>query len=240
MYDRVVSLGYNCEVSFRIEDYYGSIDAMPFSWSFTLNRDKFPEAIRNSGELLSEGITVRDDHMLMCNKYELKFHPRYSIFPQFSEYTQEQLDEATKELKERVKHLSDKFEQLFGSDLRTLFVMKVEDKGTDSNCKYILDVYEALKEKYTSGKFTLAVVLLNESINESVRALENEQIKVFGLKKFAPVKHTNIMGDIKGWRNVFWTLDPNQEGKRNFVKRVNSRRTKWAIDTFKRKLKIKQ
>ena len=30
MFDRVVSLGYNCEVSFRIEDYYGSIDAMPF------------------------------------------------------------------------------------------------------------------------------------------------------------------------------------------------------------------
>ena len=79
MYDKVVSLGYNCEVSFRIEDYFGSIDAMPFSWSFTLNRDKFTDAMREPEKLLSEGITVRDDHMLMCNRYELKFHPRYSI-----------------------------------------------------------------------------------------------------------------------------------------------------------------
>ena len=130
MYDKVVSLGYNCEVSFRIEDYFGAIDAMPFSWSFTLNRDKFADAMRAPENLLSEGITVRDDHMLMCNRYELKFHPRYSIFPQFGEYTEEQLQEATAELKERVKHLAEKFNNLCKSDLKTLFVMKVEDKGT--------------------------------------------------------------------------------------------------------------
>ena len=239
MFDKVVSLGYNCEVSFRIEDYYGSIDAMPFSWSFTLNRDKFAGAMKNPGELLSEGITVKDDHMLMCNKYELKFHPRYSIFPQFSDYTNEQLDEATKELKERVQHLADKFEALCNSDMNTLFVMKVEDKGTEDNCKYITEIFETLKERYKSGRFVLAVVMLNVAINDSVMALENERLKVFGLKKFAPLKHTNIMGDIKGWRNVFWSLDPNKEGKSKFVKRVNSRRFKWAVDTFKRKLKIK-
>ena len=137
-----------------------------------MNRDRFADAMKNPGELLSEGITVRDDHMLMCNKFELKFHPRYSIFPQFSDYTQEQLDEATKELKERVHHLADKFEKLCNSDLNTLFVMKVEDKGTESNCKYIAEVFETLKEKYKSGKFTLAVVMLNESVNDTVRALE--------------------------------------------------------------------
>ena len=238
MYDKVVSLGYNCEVSFRIEDYFGAIDAMPFSWSFTLNRDKFADAMRAPENLLSEGITVRDDHMLMCNRYELKFHPRYSIFPQFGEYTEEQLQEATAELKERVKHLAEKFNNLCKSDLKTLFVMKVEDKGTGDNKKYIESVLEALKSKYVSGKYTLAVVMLEGTLNEEILSLASEQVKFFSVKKFAPIKHTNIMGDIKGWKYIFSVLEPGRAVNNKFYANVNARRRKWFFETLKRKLKI--
>ncbi|MBR5994199.1 MAG: hypothetical protein IK018_10370 [Lachnospiraceae bacterium] len=238
MYDKVVSLGYNCEVSFRIEDYFGSIDAMPFSWSFTLNRDKFADAMREPEKLLSEGITVRDDHMLMCNRYELKFHPRYSIFPQFGEYTEEQLTEATAELTDRVKHLADKFNNLCNSDLRTLFVMKVEDKGTEDNKKYIESVLNTLNTKYVSGNFTLAAVVLESAVNDDILALASDKVKIFSVKKFAPIKHTNIMGDMSGWKYIFSVLEPDLAGKNKFYSKVNARRRKWFFETLKRKLKI--
>ena len=41
----IVSLGYNCEISFRIEDYYGKLDSYLFSWSFEDSRKGFIKAL---------------------------------------------------------------------------------------------------------------------------------------------------------------------------------------------------
>ena len=43
----LVSLGYNCEVSFRLEDYYGKLDSYLFSWSFEDSRSGFIKALEN-------------------------------------------------------------------------------------------------------------------------------------------------------------------------------------------------
>ena len=46
-YDVVAGLGYNCEISFRLENFYGHINAFPFSWSYVLEREYFPKVLEN-------------------------------------------------------------------------------------------------------------------------------------------------------------------------------------------------
>lgn len=210
-YDEIISLGYNCEVSFRIEDYFGENNPMPFSWSYVLDRNLFPDAIRNIKDILKHGVNLCEDRMLQCDKYKLKYHPRYSILPQFGSYTDEQYSEAVNELKSRVEHLTDKFAGICNSNKKTLFIMKVENHGNEDNVRYI-------KETYHSQQFVLAVLMQKNYITSEVMQLEDEKVKVFGLSKFAPKKYTNILGDIRGWYRFFFQDNRNEEQKLLFMR----------------------
>lgn len=235
-FDEVISLGYNCEVSFRIEDFFGRINPMPFSWSYVLDRSRFPDVLRNSKALFSKGESLCEDRMIKCNLFELKFHPRYSILPQFGTYTEEQYQMAVGELKGRVEHLTDKFTELCNSEKHTLFVMKVEDYGNNDNVCYIKDVHSALKEVYRSQKFVLAVLMQKKCLTAEIKALESDTVKIFGLSKFAPKKHTNIMGDIRGWYKFFALITRTR--KPGFFWNVYKRRWAWFWSTVEKKLKI--
>lgn len=235
-FDEIISLGYNCEVSFRIEDFFGKINPMPFSWSYILDRSKFPEVLRNCTTILSRGESLCEDHMVKCNLYDIKFHPRYSILPQFGAYTEEQYQSAVNELRDRVAHLTEKFVTLCHSDKQTLFVMKVEDYGNEENVSYVRAVVDALNEVYISQNFMLAVFMQTTGITQELKNLESNRLKIFGLKKFAPKKHTNTMGDVKGWYRAFCELTREKEKK--YFRRVNKRRWDWFWGTVARKLHL--
>lgn len=235
-FDEIVSLGYNCEVSFRIEDFFGKINPMPFSWSYVLDRNKFPNALLRVKDILAQGESLCDDRMIKCNEFELKFHPRYTILPQFGAYTEEQYQAALLELHGRVEHLTDKFVALCQSDKRTLFVMKVEDYGNEDNVQFIQNVVTALNRVYASQNFVLAVLMQKVSITQEILNLECDKVKVFGLKKFAPKKHTNTMGDICGWYKAFVSLTHTK--KSNFYCKICKRRWEWFWNTVARKLHI--
>ena len=235
MYDEIVSLGYNCEVSFRIEDYLGKhVNAMPFSWSFVVNRNKFLDALKDTASIFSEEDFLCDDRMIMCKKYELKFHPRYSVLPRTGEYSEEQYKEALVEVKARVKHLSEKFVDLCNSNKKTLFVMKVEDKGNADNIAYIKEIGDILSNIYISGNYMLAIAMVKSAVTQDVLALQNDKIKIFPLKKFAPKKFTNILGDIRSWYKLFYCMTGEKSPK--FYRRIYKRRYDWGISVIKRKL----
>lgn len=235
-YDVVTSLGYNCEISFRIEDYIGKIVAMPFSWSFVVDRNYFAKAIENMEDLFTGDVTVTDNHMFMCEKYKIKFHPRYSIFPQYGEYTEQQKEDALNELKSRIEHLKGSFVELCKSGKNTLFILKVEDKGDEDNAEFIKSVDEVISKRYT-GKYSIAVVMLKGCVGDAVRSMESDRIEIFELKKFAPQKHTNIMGDVLGWYKMFSKVIGI---KNHFYQSVWKRRWKWFWDTACKKLRIKR
>lgn len=236
-YDVVSSLGYNCEISFRIEDYLGKIVAMPFSWSFVVERDLFPSAISNIDDLFTGDVSVTENHMFMCEKYKIKFHPRYSIFPQFGEYTESQRIEALEELKSRVNHLKDSFKELCASDKTTLFILKVEDKGDVNNASFIKSVDRALKERYITGKYSIAVMMLKKHVGSLTKAVESDHIEIFEVKRFAPLKHTNTMGDIFGWYKMFSKVINT---KNHFFLSIWKRRWHWFLEVICRRLKIRR
>ena len=96
-------------MSFRIEDCFGELYATPFTWSFVTDRGRFVEALNHVDDIFSHGYSVQKDNMFMCEKYGLKFHPRYSLFPHRGTYTTEQEERAAEELESRISHLKTKF-----------------------------------------------------------------------------------------------------------------------------------
>lgn len=58
-FQNIVSLGYNCEVSFRIEDFtHDKIKSYPFSWSYITDQKKFLDALWNLDDVLKNEIEV--------------------------------------------------------------------------------------------------------------------------------------------------------------------------------------
>lgn len=236
MYDVIASLGYNCEISFRLENYFGSINAMPFSWSFVLKRETFPQTLAEIDRLFTGEVELLEDHMILCKNCNIKFHPRYDVLLREGTVSEESFQEAVKELRQRVAHLRDKWKALLSGDKKSLFFMKVENKGESSNISYIKEVYQALEENYLSGKFVLVVLLEENAITGSIQALESEKLKVRTLKRFAPKKHTDTMGDVWGW----WCILNEFTGKKSgrYFQRLWKKRITWFVAVVKKHLGI--
>jgi hypothetical protein len=73
-FDEVTSLGYNCEVGFRIQDYFGLMDSYPYSWAYCLDRKLFLESLDNLDDILTGDITLMPSGMFRCEKYQISFH----------------------------------------------------------------------------------------------------------------------------------------------------------------------
>lgn len=233
-YDVVASLGYNCEISFRLENFFGEIYALPFSWAYVLERERFPQVLEHVEALFAGELRLLEDHMILCENTKIKFHPRYELLLKDGSVTEEGLEVATEELLSRVTHLKEKYTELIGSGKRTLFLMKVENKGNASNVQYVKDVAKALRNAYTSGSFTLVVLVEREALTPELSLLEEEQVKIRSLRCFAPRKHTDIAGDVRGWYRILKEF--TGESGSGYRRRLRKKRISWFCAVLKKKL----
>jgi len=233
-YDVVVGLGYNCEISFRLENFFEHINAMPFSWAYVLERETFPQVLEQMEPLFGGEVRLLEDHMILCENTKIKFHPRYEILQRDGAVTEESLKEAIEELKSRVAHLKKKHSELFQSNKRTLFLLKVENKGEAENVAYIQNVAEALSKTYISGNYTLVALLEKAAMTPGIGEMESEQIKIRVLKRFAPRKHTDIAGDVRGWYRILREF--TGEAGNGYWRRLWKKRKEWFWAVLKKKV----
>jgi len=237
MFDVIMSLGYNCEISFRLENFLGKIDAMPFSWSYVLERERFPKVLENMDTLFTGELSLQDDHMIKCENTQIKFHPRYDILRVDGQISDVSYEQAVEELQGRVAHLKDKFANVLNSDKKILFFMKVEDKGNESNIDFVKAVVAVLRQKCKSGRFRLVVLMEKQAITQEILQLEDDCLSIRRLKKFAPRKHTDTMGDVRGWKKVLQEFT-GQSGK-GYYKRLYQKRIKWFVAVVKKYLHMR-
>ena len=217
----LVSLGYNCEVSFRLEDYYGKLDSYLFSWSFEDSRIGFIKALENMEDVLKGELKLCPDHMIQDQRYKIRFHPRYDILPQTGEITDEQFIKAVEELKSRIDHLKNKTLDLCKSEKEIIFIIKVASKSVKSNVKYLSNLRVALDKIQISNYQIVAVFERNAALKE-ILALEDSRLKIRTVRKFAPLKHTDIMGDIRGWYKIINEF--SGEAQQNYYANIKMRR----------------
>ena len=81
----IISLGYNCEISFRIRDYYGKLDSTIYSWCYIKNCKDFLKSLDDPNCLVDDEKYLNSNGMYQCRNYDILFHTKVSKEELFSE-----------------------------------------------------------------------------------------------------------------------------------------------------------
>lgn len=74
-YDVLVSIGWNCEVSFRIQDFLNrQIDSYVYSWVRVQNSAGLLHSLYYPEDILAGKITLLKCGMLRCENCQMDFH----------------------------------------------------------------------------------------------------------------------------------------------------------------------
>lgn len=222
-YNKIVSLGYNCEVSYRIQDFTQQpIDSYPFSWAYITNPELFIKALNNLDDILQNEIDVLPWGMFMDKKYQISFHAKgdkTQLFYKDGSLNNIVADSLISEIKARQTYLINKFKRLLKSDDSTLFVMKIFSHiSSQENAAFVTKLLDFLNTNYDSRKFTLLVVTEKEDaafIKALSDSIWNKRLIIRSVKEFASDGNTQKGGDIAGWLDVL-----NRSG--NFGKDQNT------------------
>lgn len=209
-YNKIISLGYNCEVSYRIQDFIQHpIDSYPFSWAYITNPSLFIKALNNLDDILQNEIEPLPWGMFMDKKYEISFHAKGDkslLFNKDGSLNTVVATSLISELKARQVYLIKKFKQLLNGNDSTLFVIKTFCHiSPQKNAAFVIDLLNFLHINYRSQQFTLLVVtdkedsVFIESLSDFVW---NKHLIIHSVKAFATDDNTQYGGDISGWLDV--------------------------------------
>lgn len=223
-YDEICSLGYNCEVSMRINNLLcKECNHYIFTYSYEHDRELFLNAINNLTDIYNSNFNL-EGYMLISDKYKIAFHPKNekALINSDGSVNHDLLEQAVEELKSRIKYLGEKTLNLLTGDKRTLFVIKLKNTNLEEDRKYIENLFNNLKQNYKSNKFTLLCVLEQEYYQKFPRKTIIGEGKLCpkliykNVKYFAEDIDTIKGGDIDGWVNVlgqeyykFFSVIPN-------------------------------
>lgn len=158
--------------------------------------------------------------MFRCEKYKISFHAQKAKEHLFSDGkpNEENVKNEIILLKDKVKHLNEKFKDCLRNPQYTLFVIKITHDQTGSDVKFLLALYAQLSKSYISKKFVLLAVFEKQYLTDELMAIESAQVKIRGVKQFAPDGDTLYGGDLAGWQAIFNETNKmkNPDGRRFF------------------------
>lgn len=204
-FDEIVSLGYNCEVAFRIMDSFGDQQSYPFSWVYILDRDLFLDALDNLSDVLSGEVTLLPWGMFKCERYQISFHASVNKETLFIDGSpnEEVVKSEISNLKDKFNYMAGKLYKLFESKKRTLFVIKVRHSGITEDVKFVQELFLKLTGLYKSQNFTLLVLFEDQFISDNLLKLQSDRLKIKSVKCFADDSDTLKSGDLNGWKSIF-------------------------------------
>ncbi len=221
-FDTIISLGFNCEVSFRIRDYLeGHLDSYPFSWCYVYGNASLPRIFSHPEQILSGAITLQPNGMLRCETCHLAFHsktPLEQLLPPEGSVSDAVYTQTVEELKSRVAHMTEKFQTLLEGERCALFLMK--------NAKIALaptqareDIAELslwLESHYKGGRYLLVVVVEEPYLTPALRRLENDHLTFRAVRAFAKEGKAQSGGDHEGWDAILREFDPDKHAMEMF------------------------
>lgn len=129
-YDHIISLGYNCEVTYRFLKYFKFEESSLFNWCHSRNIDNLIRAL-NDFNLIGYDFT-NPNPLWECKETHIRFHGKapMSIYIDKTA-TKEELENDKKELISRIAYLKKKFIDILTNDSKKLYIYKI--KTTDIN-----------------------------------------------------------------------------------------------------------
>ena len=245
-FDHYISLGYNCEVSYRIEDYLKKpIDSYPFTWAYVHDVRLLPEALSDPANVLQQGMYAEgNSDMFRAEKYQISFRVRASkqdLFRQDGTLREEIAEPALEELRARYAHLCFKWEVLCNTDERTLFVIKV--RGEEWCSDAMRGVLRSLSESYycDDGGFRLLIVCERAYFDEEkAKTFQNgdDRILFAAVESFAADSEADTGGDIAGWMRALEYADRESAGYFSFKNKERNRANRAKESGLDKQIKV--
>lgn len=211
-YGHIISLGYNCEVSFQFFKKYHFTESSLFAWCACHNIETVMNAIKNL-DTVGSGEFKPVKPMWVCQNTKISFHGRGKPSEWQNNPTQEFFDNDLKELKSRLAHLRQKFIET-GKDGKTnLYIYKCspheQNLPNDTLTLLFENLYEAIADKCTNP-FDLLIVLEKDILPNIEQTIENPHIFVRRVKFFSNPAHvTSKPYDKRGWGRIFNEFKPD-------------------------------
>lgn len=201
-YDHIVSLGYNCEVSWRIEDYVrGKIDSYPLSWAYIKEQSELPRILDNIEKIPTTDMQFEEiSGMFYCKELNISLHTNieHSAYAAFTDKEKNEfMVEAEREVRERFLYLCSKWEKLLKSGDSTLFIIKIQNQNGD--LEWIKDTHRFMQEHYTSGNYNILFVVTNQEVCDKLKEKNWDRTFILLIDSFASDAQTLEGGDRIGW-----------------------------------------
>ncbi|WP_162179660.1 DUF1796 family putative cysteine peptidase [Solidesulfovibrio alcoholivorans] len=198
-YDKYISLGNNCEVSFQIRRLLGWDVAYYFNWLIT-PLDSLIRIISNdfSDSLKIEKLRLDfSSEMVVDTMYNISYHFPFQHIS-FDGSIQKFLDHVHRELQSKMNYLRNRFYQICNSEHNVLYIIKADD--SDAKAK-IINFQAMLKKKFPAHKFDILVIMRDDAFENkgdwNIPGIFNRYVSFF-----APCDQAD-KADEKNWDSLF-------------------------------------
>ena len=157
-FDEVMSLGYNCETSFRIKGILkNKFNHYLYSWLYISDRIGFLNSLDNPVYYSDCDFEILPWGMMRGLKTGFSFHPNEE--KELRENIQNcDIEKIKNNLKNKISHLANKTHNLINSDKRILFVIKIIKTSLELDIDYIKKINEILNKNCSNKDYKLLCV----------------------------------------------------------------------------------
>ena len=141
-YDKIISLGYNCEIQFRFYKKFKYEETSIFNWSYIKSIDDLIRVLKDFSLIGKKGFK-ENAPLYTCVETNISFHgkAKWKKIKDNPELIQKDI----KDLSERLNYLKEKFIKTLKSNNKKLYIYKVKES----------DITENINEKIIELKKTL-------------------------------------------------------------------------------------
>lgn len=157
-YDHIISLGYNCEVTFRFLKYFKFEESNLFNWTATRTIDDLINALANFDKIGTNDFNTPNP-LWECKNTKIRFHGKAPMSIYINKTaTTEEMEADKKELTERIKYLKNKFLNILCDNSKKMYVCKIKSENINENINFKIETI-IKKLKILGGKnFDLLVI----------------------------------------------------------------------------------
>ena len=211
-YKEVISLGYNCEVSFYIRKFCNKLNSSLFSWAYVFGIESLLKALNDLDNLFTKNIS-EPAPLYKDKDFNIAFHgnlPDLDLINPEIKFSDEVLEADRKNTFEKIAYLKEKFKKVLSNNKRKIIFYKTRYDDIDKkDCFHKL--YDILK-KYGKN-FKLIIIVENKDL-EPLKNLEKENLFFRGVEQFNPEEHSDNDTYKNDWFKIFQEFNIKR-GKNN-------------------------
>ena len=221
IYDRFVSLGLNCEISFILYTIYGGVESSLFQWA-SVPSVNFLEVLNNLSLIYSgKVIENKEVNMWKCAVTSIAFHGKSLPHQLLDEHGKRDSEKVRAELKEtikRIQYLRDKFRIIAQSAETKLYILGLHPNfysdTKEKAVRFLQEIYTTLQK--IAKNASLLVILEEKMQTKDIMQLDdNTAFFIRCIDHFAPMlkatSHEEM--DLQGYMKIFLEFYPDKLSK---------------------------